>query len=258
MTELRIGVAGYDGRMGRAIREAATEWEGLSIVAGVTRNAPETAGGPVYLTSDPSTLAGQIDVLIDVSAPEVMIPTLESTVVAGIPYLSGVTGLGPAHHETLDRAASSIPVLYAANFSIGVALMTRLLGIAATALPDADVEIVETHHRRKKDAPSGTALVLIDAIAATRDAAPVVTMGRSGMSLRLPGEIGIHSLRGGGVPGEHRVSFLLEGEEIVIEHRALSRAAFAEGALRAASWLVQQPPGRYSMQDVVGERAVLS
>ncbi len=237
--------------MGRAIREAATGLEGVAVVAGVTRTDSQLAEEPVFLTANPSTLAGRIDVLIDVSTPDAMTPTLEAMVDAGIPYVSGVTGLEPAHHEELDRAASSIPVLHAANFSFGVALMTRLLGIAASALPDADVEIVETHHRRKKDAPSGTALHLLDAVAAARDNDPTVTTGRSGMSIRQPGEIGMHSLRGGGVPGEHRVSFLLEGEEIAIEHRALSRAAYAEGALQAARWVVQQPPGRYSMQDVV-------
>jgi 4-hydroxy-tetrahydrodipicolinate reductase len=251
MTNVRIGIGGINGHMGQAIRQAASESAGLVVMAGVVRAGSEDSGDEIQITSDPAALSGDVDVFIDVSASEALEANLSAMVAAGVPYVSGVTGLESDQLSLLDQAADSIPVLYAPNFSVGVVVVAQLLETLARSLPDADLEIVETHHRRKKDAPSGTANLFIDAIMAAQDGPATLVHGRSGASLRTPGEIGVHSLRGGGNSGEHRVHFLLDGEEIVVEHRALSRVAFAMGALRAAGWLVHQPPGRYAMQDVV-------
>jgi 4-hydroxy-tetrahydrodipicolinate reductase len=165
-----------------------------------------------------------------------------------------VTGLGPEHLELLEDAAERIPVFYASNFSVGVAVVAELVRRAVEWMPDADVEVVELHHRRKRDAPSGTALTLIEAIEEGReDVEQSRVYGRSGESPRQPGEIGIHSLRGGGNAGEHQVLFATEGEEVWIGHRALSRATFAAGAIWAARWLPGQPPGLYGMRDLLSE-----
>lgn len=249
---IRIGIGGICGRMGTAIQAAAESVPEVVIAGGVARSADPRGGQDLFITDDPGSLAGSIDAFIDVSSPDAMLRHIEAMTVASVPYVSGVTGIGPAHQTALDRAAASIPTLYAANFSLGVAVVAELVRMATRSLPDADVEIVEMHHRRKQDAPSGTALHFIEVIEAEHSASPDKRVyGRQGHSSRQPGEIGVHSLRGGGNSGEHRVVFAMEGEEVIVEHRALSRATFAEGALRAACWLVQQPPGRYAMRDVV-------
>ncbi len=240
--------------MGTAIRAAAESVPEVIIAGGVARTGRSRDEQDIVISDDPGALTEAIDVFIDVSSPDAMLRNVEVMTSASIPYVSGVTGIGPAHQSALDQAAASIPTLYAANFSMGVAVVAELVRMATRSLPTADVEVVEMHHRRKQDAPSGTALHLIDAIEAERADSQRV-YGRQGHSPRQPGEIGVHSLRGGGNPGEHRVIFATEGEEVIIEHRALSRATFAEGALRAAGWLVQQPPGRYAMRDLIAGRS---
>ncbi|MCC6943297.1 MAG: 4-hydroxy-tetrahydrodipicolinate reductase [Thermomicrobiales bacterium] len=185
------------------------------------------------------------------STPDGVLRNLVAMRQASVPYVCGVTGLSGEHQDAFTAAAVDIPVLLAPNFSVGVAAVTRLLELAATLLADADVEIVETHHRRKQDAPSGTALLFADAIERARCAAAQRVHGREGVSPRQPGEMGIHSVRGGGNPGEHRILFALDGEEVAIEHRALARSTFADGAVHAARWIAGKPPGRYTMQDVI-------
>ncbi len=250
---ISIGIGGILGRMGQSICAAAGGIPGVVVVGGVVRAPSRTSAGDVVITTDAAALAGAIDVFVDVSQPAAVPAHLDAMRAAGVPYLCGVTGLSNEHQQAFDAASATIPLLLAANFSVGVAVVTRLLELATTVLPTADIEIVETHHRRKRDAPSGTALTFATAIEAVRDSSETRVYGRQGESPRQQGEIGIHSLRGGGNPGEHRVMFAFDNEEIVIEHRALSRAAFADGALHAATWLLQQPPGRYTMQDVVGQ-----
>jgi len=167
--------------------------------------------------------------------------------------VTGVTGLTPEHLDALEKASQQIPLLQAPNMSLGINLMLRLVRQAASALGDYDVEIVEAHHRFKRDAPSGTAGALRDAVAQGRDMnRPQVTHGRHGAELDRPaGQIGVHSLRGGDNVGEHEVLFCGLGETLALRHRAHSRDTFARGALRAASWIKHQPPGLYSMQDVL-------
>jgi 4-hydroxy-tetrahydrodipicolinate reductase len=168
----------------------------------------------------------------------------------------GTTGLSAAHHALIDRAATSIAVLQAANTSLGVTLLAHLVEEAAQALgPDWDIEIVELHHRDKRDAPSGTALALGQAAARGRGVAleAMAVRGRDGISdPRQRGEIGFAALRGGSAAGDHDVLFGGDGERLILSHHAENRAIFARGALKAAAWLAGKPPGRYRMDDVLG------
>ena len=200
--------------------------------------------------------ARDADVFVDFSAPEALEEHLNTALSAKKPILIGTTGLTEAHSVRIDAASQQIPVIQAANTSLGVNLLAHLVGEAARRLgQDWDIEIVEMHHRLKADSPSGTALMLGAAAAEARgiglDRAAV--RGRDGITgPREAGRIGFASLRGGTVAGDHQVIFAAEGERIELGHRAESRAVFARGALAAASWLHGRPPGRYTMADVLG------
>jgi 4-hydroxy-tetrahydrodipicolinate reductase len=166
------------------------------------------------------------------------------------------TGFSADQLGTIRGEAARTAILVAANLSLGVNLLVQVLPTIARALgPDYDVEIVEAHHRHKKDAPSGTALRLAEAIVAALDRplADVATYGREGIAPRRPGEIGLHAVRAGGIVGEHHVLFVSEGEQVEITHRSFSRETFARGALRAARFLAGKAPGWYTMQDVLGD-----
>lgn len=235
----RIGIVGSQGRMGRALRDAIAE-AGAELAGGVDR------GGDIH------ALAKGSDVLLDFSAPEALELTLAAADTTGTPVLIGTTGLEPAHHQLVDRAAEHIAILQTGNTSLGVTLLARLVREAAARLgPDWDIEIVEMHHREKVDAPSGTALLLGQAAAEGRgepldDLAATDRNGR-----RQPGAIGFASLRGGTVAGDHTIIFAGPQERLELSHRAESRAIFARGAVRAALWLIDQVPGRYTMDDVL-------
>jgi len=175
---------------------------------------------------------------------------------AGVPLLVGVTGFDPATLAVIERAATEIPVLIAPNTSVGVSIVAKLVSIAAQGLGSAyDVEIVEAHHRMKRDAPSGTALALGQAVAEGRAQSlhDVAAFDRAAQGLaRAPGSIGFASIRAGDIVGEHTVIFAAAGERVEITHRATDRNTFARGALRAADWLARQPAGLYRMQNVLG------
>ncbi len=227
---LRLVLTAPNGRMGRAIAEAAAADDGFAIA--------DDHG----------------DVLVDFSAPDALGKALDRAVSAGVPILVGTTGLGPEHEALIAEAAKSVAVLRAANTSLGVALLSDLVERAATLLgPDAwDIEIVETHHKQKADAPSGTALLLGDAARRGRGGAGTEERGRDGTGLKRPaGAIGHASLRGGTVAGDHDVLFLGPGERLILSHRAESRAIFASGALAAARFLKGKPAGLYAMRDVI-------
>ena len=194
------------------------------------------------------------DVLVDFSAPGALQKSLGRAVSAAIPILIGTTGLDELADQRIATAAKDVAVLRAANTSLGVALLGELVERAARVLgPDWDVEIAETHHRMKADAPSGTALLLGEAAARGRGNALNAERGRDGTGLkRAPGSIGFASLRGGTVAGDHDVMFLGPDERLLLSHRAENRAIFARGALAAARFLVGQPAGLYSMRDVIG------
>ncbi|HLL82149.1 MAG TPA: 4-hydroxy-tetrahydrodipicolinate reductase [Longimicrobium sp.] len=261
MAALRVVISGVTGRMGTVLAELIRVDDSIELVGGIGR-IPERGcdvGCPIVET--PETAGEWIreaDVVIDFSSPELFGRLLEGQgdALAGKALVVGTTGLGEDGERALDDAARRTAVLPAANFSIGVNLLLALAERAAAVLGDGyDAEVVEAHHRRKADAPSGTALALGEALARGRGVplAEVRADGRSGISGERPrGEIGFHSVRGGDIVGEHRVMLIGEREQVELGHVARDRALFAEGALRAARWLAGKPAGRYTMRDVLG------
>ncbi len=238
-----IGIIGREGRMGQAIA-AAIEASEHSLAGGVDKG------------DDVAGLADRSDVLIDFSAPAALEGNLHAAVGAGIPILIGTTGLEAQNHTAIENAARAVPVLQTGNTSLGVTMLAKLVREAAGALgPQWDIEIVEMHHRRKVDAPSGTALLLGEAAAEGRgiELSKQSERGRDGHTgERGDGAIGFASLRGGTVAGEHSVILAGENERIVLSHVAEDRALFARGALTGATWLMGRDPGRYSMEHVLG------
>lgn len=239
----RIGIIGSAGRMGQALA--------LAIA-----NAGHELAGGIDVGGDPQGLARASDVLVDFSSPHALEANLDAAVAAGVPMMVGTTGLEERHHFLVDHAAESIAVLQTGNTSLGVTLLAHLVREAASRLgEDWDIEVVETHHRMKVDAPSGTALLLGQAAAEGRgiDLAESSERGRDGITgARRPGSIGFASLRGGSVAGDHTVHFLADNERIALSHLAENRAIFARGAVRACQWLIGKPAGRYTMPQVLG------
>jgi 4-hydroxy-tetrahydrodipicolinate reductase len=239
-----IGIIGSAGRMGQALILAIAGDDGLSLSSGIDQDG------------DPVALANASDVLIDFSAPNALVANIGAAVAAGKPILIGTTGLEDHHHAIIDDAARHIAVLQTGNTSLGVTLIARLVREAAAKLgPDWDIEIAEMHHRHKVDAPSGTALLLGQAAANGRliNLEQKSERGRDGVTgAREKGAIGFASLRGGSVAGDHTVYFATDNERIEITHRAENRTIFASGALKAARWLINQPSGRYSMDQLLG------
>ncbi|MFO0839756.1 MAG: 4-hydroxy-tetrahydrodipicolinate reductase [Phycisphaerae bacterium] len=261
MTPIRIAVAGCGGKMGSSVVRLAAADAALRIVAGLERSDDAVLGrdlgelagiGPIGVTSMTSTDAN-IDVLIEFSSPAGCVAWAQWCAARGIAMVSGTTGLSNRDRDALGAAASECPILWSPNMSIGVALLRRLVADAAARLGVGwDIEVVESHHRNKIDAPSGTARMLIDAIQGARSGTPdELVYGRNGARQRRECEIGVHALRLGGIVGEHEVRFAIEGEELTLSHRAISRDIFAAGALRAARWILGRRPGLYSMQDVL-------
>jgi 4-hydroxy-tetrahydrodipicolinate reductase len=238
-----IGIIGRAGRMGHAIAAAAGE-AGLSIAGGIDQG------------EDPIALALIADVLIDFSSPNALLANIGASVAKGKPILIGTTGLNEDHHRAIDDCARHVAVLQTGNTSLGVTLLARLVRDAAAKLgPDWDIEIAEMHHRMKVDAPSGTAILLGEAAATGRGIvlSKNSARGRDGHTgERERGSIGFASLRGGSVAGDHTVIFASEDERIELIHRADNRSIFARGAVKAALWLTRQPPGRYTMDQVLG------
>ena len=238
--------------MGRAVLEAAAVQTDVKIVAAFVRPGSELAGkefqGLRFGTDLKAGLAAA-DVLLDFSTPAATDEALVLCLAARKPLVSGVTGMAPELKEKLRSAGHSIPVLWAPNMSLGVALLTQLVQEAAGILgPEFDVEILEAHHRHKKDAPSGTALALGEAVARGRDA----PLQQRGPGLREAGRVGFASLRAGDLAGEHTVLFAGEGERLELRHVAGSRQGFARGALKAAAWIYGKPAGNYSLADILG------
>ena len=258
---VRVVLSGATGRMGTTLARLMAEDGGFRLVGGIGR-MPESGcdiGCPVVAT--PETAGAWMrdaDVVIDFSSPELLrrLVEMHGAALAGVALVVGTTGLMPEEQALLTRQAQRSPVLQAANFSVGVNLLLALAERAAAVLgDDYDVEIVEAHHRRKVDAPSGTALALGEAVARGRGVklGDVRVDGRSGRPGERPrGEVGFHSVRGGDVVGEHRVMLIGERERIELAHLAQDRALFAEGALRAAKWIAGKPAGTYTMKDVLG------
>jgi 4-hydroxy-tetrahydrodipicolinate reductase len=264
---VRIAILGADGRMGRALVRAIVA---ASPEAELTA-ATERAGSPVLgqdagvvATGQPLGVAiragvpetGAADVWIDFTVPAATVAYCEAAVAAGAGLVIGTTGLSAGERAAIERAAKKVPVVFAANYSVGVNVMLKLVADAAQTLgPSYDLEIVETHHRAKRDAPSGTALRLAESLAEAtgRDLAKDARYERHGdVGPRPPTQIGLQTLRGGDVVGDHTVHFMGIGDRLEITHRASSRDTFATGAVRAALWLAGRPAGLYDMRSVLG------
>ncbi|USI74040.1 4-hydroxy-tetrahydrodipicolinate reductase [Sphingomonas morindae] len=246
-----FGLFGAGGRMGLAIAAAARE-AGQPLAGGLGRTG--AVFGPF---EDAAALAGAAAALIDFSTPEALEGHLDAAIAAGTPMLIGTTGLGAAHQRLIDRAAERIALLPAANTALGVTVLAALVEQAARLLgPEWDCEILDMHHRHKRDAPSGTALLLGAAVHRGRGAGEAAgrdRLDRMAGGPREAGDIYYAALRGGSVAGDHLLVFAGEGERIELGHRAESRAIFARGALRAARWLAEgRAPGRYTMNHVLG------
>lgn len=256
---VRVGIVGATGRMGARLIALIGQDEGLALAEAVDRPGHPRLGEDVGpLVGLPSlgvpltdAVQGLCEVVIDFSTPEGTLGTVKACVEKGIPLVVGTTGFEPEQREDVEGASERIAVLLSSNFSRAVNLLMSLSGIAARALGDrADIEIVERHHRFKKDAPSGTALRLAEVIAESTGISRYVHGRQGQVGERPQAEIGVHALRTGDNPGEHTVVFGLMGECLELSHRALSRDGFALGALDAGKFLAGKPAGRYTMDDL--------
>jgi len=271
MGDMRLVVVGAAGRMGRLLVKAVHETPGTVLAAAVERegspflgrDAGDLAGTGalgVPVTSNVDEAFADADGVIDFTAPAATVAFARAAAEAGIVHVVGTTGLSEADLAALAEAARRIPLVQSGNMSLGVNLLTALVRrVAATLGPEFDIEVLEMHHRMKVDAPSGTALMLGAAAAEGRavslkDTAVRVRDGHTGT--RRAGDIGFATLRGGSVIGEHTVIFAGDGERIELTHKADDRALFARGAVRAALWARERPPGLYAMTDVLGISAL--
>jgi 4-hydroxy-tetrahydrodipicolinate reductase len=266
---IRVAIIGVTGRMGRALVRAAPEFPDLTIAAAVASAGSSGVGKDAGVVADvapigvPIIAASElaagvlplVDVAIDFSSPHATRSNLAACRAARKPLLVGTTGFAPELTSAFRDAAKDIPLLVAPNTSIGVTLLIELVREAARALPNQfDIEIIEAHHRMKRDAPSGTALALGRAATEGRSEGGQPFVGKESVRnghLRQDGEIGFAVVRGGDIVGEHQVLFAGMGESLTLGHKATDRAIFARGALRAAAWLASRPAGEYFMRDLV-------
>ena len=239
---MKIAIVGAAGRMGQKLCALAEGTE-LEVVSKV-----DVAEG--Y----DRTWSADVEGVIDFSYHTAVPPSVEKASAAGIPYVIGTTGITAEEQKVVDAAAKKIPVVQSGNYSLGVNLLLELVKKAASVLgPEYDIEVTEMHHKHKKDAPSGTALMLAKSAAAGRGASDDFVYGRHGdIGERPVGEIAIHALRGGSVVGDHTVMFAGDLERVELTHKAQDRTAFAAGALKALAWAKGKTPGIYSMRDVLG------
>ncbi len=262
---MRFCIAGASGRMGRMLVEAVLASPGDALAGALDHAASPALGqdaaaflgrhSGVAITADVAAGLAGADVLIDFTRPEGTLAHLAACRAAGVRMVIGTTGFDDAGKAAIAEAAREIPIVLAANMSVGVNVTIKLLEMAARALPGYDVEIVEAHHRHKVDAPSGTALAMGEAIAAAqgkalKDCAVYAREGHTGE--RAAGSIGFATVRGGDIVGDHLVMFIGTGERIEIAHRSNSRQGYAQGSLRAAHFLAGRGPGLYGMADVLG------
>jgi 4-hydroxy-tetrahydrodipicolinate reductase len=267
MTDIRMGVIGCAGRMGRMLVAEIVAAEGCTLAGGtaspgshcVGQDAGELAGLGrlgIPVTDDTEKLIRDADVAIEFTKPEATAAHVALAAGLGTPIVVGTTGMSTEQEGVIRGAAERVAVVWAANTSLGINLMLGLVEQVASRLgPDWDIEIVEMHHRGKVDAPSGTALALGRVAAAGRGVAfdEVAQRGRDGITApRKAGAIGFAALRGGDAVGDHQVIFAGMGERLELVHRATNRAIYAKGAVRAAGWLIGRPPGLYGMKEVLG------
>ena len=250
---LKIMLTGCCGHMGKVLTDLIAETPDMEAVAGIDILEDPSLPYPVYTSI--AECAEEADVVVDFSTAAAIDSLLEGCVAKKLPLVLCTTGLSDTQLENVRKAAQTIPILRSANMSLGINLLMKLVQEAARVLAaaDFDIEIVEQHHRRKLDAPSGTALALAESINEAMDGAYTFTFDRSKRhEKRDPKEIGISALRGGSIVGEHDVLFAGQDEVVTIRHSAYSRSIFAKGALSAARFLADKPAGMYDMQDVIG------
>ncbi|MGP9556352.1 4-hydroxy-tetrahydrodipicolinate reductase [Psychrobacter sp. AOP7-A1-24] len=264
---INVGVIGAGGRMGRMLIEAVQNNPQTTLKAAIERQGSSLVGADagevaaighlnVKIVDDLAAVINDIDVLIDFSLPDATEKNMQVCAENNVAMVIGTTGFNEQQEQVLTKASEQITIVYAGNYSTGVNLSLKLLGMAAKAFGnDADVEIIEAHHKHKIDAPSGTAYMMAEAVADARgqNLKDVAIYGREGQTgERESGTIGIHAIRGGEIVGDHTVMFIADGEVVEITHRARARMTFAAGAVRAATWVVEQAVGQYNMQDVLG------
>ena len=264
---INVGVIGAGGRMGRMLIEAVQNNAQTTLKAAIERQGSSLVGADagevaaighlnVQIVDDLAAVITDIDVLIDFSLPDATEKNMQVCAEHNVAMVIGTTGFNEQQEQVLAKASEKITIVYAGNYSTGVNLSLKLLGMAAKAFGnDADVEIIEAHHKHKIDAPSGTAYMMAEAVAEARgqNLKDVAIYGREGQTgERESGTIGIHAVRGGEIVGDHTVMFIADGEVVEITHRARARMTFAAGAVRAATWVVEQEVGQYNMQDVLG------
>ncbi|MGP5120505.1 4-hydroxy-tetrahydrodipicolinate reductase [Psychrobacter alimentarius] len=264
---IKVGVIGAGGRMGRMLIEAVNDNPQTTISAAIERQGSSLVGADagevaaighlnVQIVDDLQAVVDDIDVLIDFSLPDATEKNMQVCAEHNVAMVIGTTGFNEQQEQVLAKASEKIAIVYAGNYSTGVNLSLKLLEMAAKAFgAEADVEVIEAHHKHKIDAPSGTAYMMAEAVADARgqNLKDVAVYGREGQTgEREAGTIGIHAIRGGEIIGDHTVMFIADGEVVEITHRARARMTFAAGAVRAATWVIQQPTGQYNMQDVLG------
>ena len=264
---INVGVIGAGGRMGRMLIEAVQDNPQTTLTAAIERQGSSLVGADagevaavghlnVQIVDDLQSVINDIDVLIDFSLPDATEQNMQVCAEHNVAMVIGTTGFNEQQEKVLAKASEKVAIVYAGNYSTGVNLSLKLLGMAAKAFgTDADVEVIEAHHKHKIDAPSGTAYMMAEAVAEARgqNLKDVAVYGREGQTgAREAGSIGIHAIRGGEIIGDHTVMFIADGEVVEITHRARARMTFAAGAVRAATWIVQQSAGQYNMQDVLG------
>lgn len=253
---IKVGVYGGTGRVGKLLLEDLKSEENLELSCVFVRNELDFAIEPsVLVTNDLETFLNTCDVVVDFSLPEATQVLLEKSLQLPKPLVIATTGLNTHQFNLMKEASEYMPILYATNMSLGVAVLSKLVQQASRVLEGFDIEIVEMHHKHKKDAPSGTALTLAESAAKGRDLDldKVRVSGRNGnIGERSKDEIAVMALRGGDIVGRHTVGFYNEGEFIELNHTATSRHTFSKGALRASKWLANQENGLYNITDCLG------
>ena len=264
---INVGVIGAGGRMGRMLIEAVQENPQTTLKAAIERQGSSLVGADagevaaigsldVQIVDDLKAVINDIDVLIDFSLPDATEQNMQICAANNVAMVIGTTGFNEQQEQVLKESSKQIAIVYAGNYSTGVNLSLKLLAMAAKAFgTEADVEVIEAHHKHKIDAPSGTAYMMAEAVAEARgqNLKDVAVYGREGQTgAREVGTIGIHAIRGGEIIGDHTVMFIADGEVVEITHRARARMTFAAGAVRAATWVIKQEVGQYNMQDVLG------
>ena len=251
--DMKILVHGISGHMGREVAELCERgYRGAELSLGVDRAEGSFGDSPIYAGFSCIPESCEIDCIVDFSHHTAVASLLDFARERGIPTVVATTGHTDEELAQIRAAAEDIAVFHSANMSLGVALLVELAKTAAAAMPEAEIEIIEKHHNRKLDAPSGTALLIADEIKSVREQTRYV-YGRSGHAKRTPDEIGIHAIRMGNVVGDHEVIVATDSQTITLKHEAHSRALFAEGSVAAAKFLCGKPAGRYDMKSMLAE-----